>query len=85
MMKLISRMIGLTVSEILKFQILYLEKVDQGYKRISFAMVSFDGKYQNRSVVWYFFALALTVSEIATLKNFELQKVSQGHGVNFLQ
>ena len=84
-MKLISKIIGLTVPEILKFQILYLEKVGQGHKRISFAMVSFEGKYQNRSVVLYIFALALTVSEISTLKIVELQKVGQGHGVNILQ
>ena len=73
-MKLISRMIGLPVSEILKFQILYLEKVGQGHKRISFAMVSFDGKYQNRSVVLYIFALALAVSEISTLKILNFKK-----------
>ena len=84
-MKFISRIIGLTVSEILKFQILYLEKVGQGHKRISFAMVSFDCKYQKRSVVLYIFALALAVSEISTLNIFELKKVGQGRGVNFLQ
>ena len=69
-MKLISSIIGLTVSEILQFQILYLEKVGQGHKRISFAMVSFDGKYQNRLVVLYIFALSLAVSEISTLNIF---------------
>ena len=64
---LISSIIGLTVSEILKFLTIYLEKVGQGRKRVSFAMVSFDGKYQNLSVV-----LCLFCASSRRFRNFNI-------------
>ena len=49
-----------------------------------FAMMPFDGKYQNLQKT-HMLALALTVSVIITFDIFVLQKVGQGHGMQFSQ
>ena len=52
----------------------------------TFVMVSFYCQiWKYIKVVRWIFALALTVSEILTFQMFDLLKVGQGHGVQFLQ
>ena len=46
-------------------------------------MTPFDGKCQNLQKTPTHFALAYTVSEILNFEIVDLQKVCQGHGVQF--
>ena len=40
-------MLVVTISEILKFQIVYFKKVGQGHGQFFFAMLYFNGEYRN--------------------------------------
>ena len=47
-------------------------------------MRAFGGKYQIlQKIVRFIFTLALTIPEILTFQIFDLQKVGQGHEVQF--
>ena len=54
-------------------------------RSILFRNQPFDDKYQNLQVVPCIFALALTISEILAFQIFDLEKLGQGQGVQFLQ
>ena len=64
----------------------YLKKVGQGHGVNSiFAMRLFDGKYKKLQKTPIFYSLALNISEILTFQIVYLQKVGQGHEVQFSQ
>ena len=66
--------LGLTVNEILTFEIFDLERSTSS--DINFVMVSFIsiGKYSNQQVVMCIFALVPTVLEILTFNIFTFKK-----------
>ena len=69
------------VSEILKCQISYLQKVGQGLRK---QFSHWDHSMSKSTKDSHTFFLPLTVSEILKFYLFSLQKVGQGHVVVFL-
>ena len=72
--------LALTLSEILKFSISYLQKISQGH-RVQFLQGchSMTNVKIYKSRPMHFFALARAISEILRFQIFDIQKVGQGH------
>ena len=73
-----------TVSEILTFKIVYLQKVGQGHGVKFFSRKHIDGIYQNlQKNPTYIFALALTISVILFFFSLDLRKCRSRSGGKF--